>query len=67
MLNNFKVIIFVPQINNIMKYSKDKDKTLGIRLDVELKRNYLKFIKDNGYSLSKRIRILLENDMKHGK
>jgi len=50
-----------------MKYSKDKDKTLGIRLDVELKRNYLKFIKDNGYSLSKRIRILLENDMKHGK
>jgi hypothetical protein len=50
-----------------MKYNKDKIKTLGIRLDENLKSNYLKFIKENGYSLSKRIRVLLENDMKNGK
>jgi len=50
-----------------MGYSKDKDRTLGIRLDVDLKKRYLKFISDNGYSLSKRIRVLLENDMKNEK
>lgn len=44
-----------------------KDRTLNIRLEPELKMKYLKFIKQNGYSMSKRIRVLMENDMKDGK
>ena len=50
-----------------MKYTKDKVTSLSIRLDKKLKSEYIKFIKDNGYSLSRRIRILLENDIKNGK
>jgi len=49
-----------------MKYTKDKVETLAVRLDAVLKSDYLKFCKDNGYSLSKRIRVLLKNDMKNG-
>jgi len=47
-----------------MKKEKNKEAVIIMRLDEILKKNYLKFCKDNGYSLSKRIRILLENDMK---
>jgi antitoxin component of RelBE/YafQ-DinJ toxin-antitoxin module len=47
-----------------MKYTKDKIKTLNIRLEADLKERYYKFLKDNGFSMAKRIRILLENDMK---
>jgi antitoxin component of RelBE/YafQ-DinJ toxin-antitoxin module len=50
-----------------MRYDKDKNDVLNIRLSISLKEQYLRFIKDNGYSLSRRIRILLENDMKNGK
>jgi len=50
-----------------MKYLNDKIRTLNIRLDNELKEQYLKFCKDSGYSLSKRIRILIKNDMENGK
>lgn len=48
-----------------MKYEKDKIQTLNIRLELMLKEKYLDFCKQNGYSLSKRIRLLLENDMKN--
>ncbi len=50
-----------------MKYTKDKEKTLSIRLNDELKQRYLDFLKENGYSLSKRLRVLIEEDMKNGK
>lgn len=50
-----------------MKYLKDKNKRLEIRISETLKTNYLKFLRENGYSLSKRIRILLENDINNGK
>ena len=50
-----------------MKNKENKDAVIILRLDLVLKSDYLKFCKDNGYSLSKRIRVLLENDMKNGK
>ena len=50
-----------------MKYEKNKTKRIDIRINETLKNKYLKFIKNNGYSLTKRIIILIENDMKNGK
>ena len=68
MFLNFKVFIFVINLKyKVMRYDKDKNDVLNIRLSISLKEQYLRFIKDNGYSLSRRIRILLENDMKNGK
>lgn len=48
-----------------MRYDKDKNDTINIRLEYEFKKKYLEYCKVNGYTLSKRIRILLENDMKN--
>jgi antitoxin component of RelBE/YafQ-DinJ toxin-antitoxin module len=50
-----------------MKNIKNKEAIIILRLEEKLKLNYLRFCKENGYSLSKRIRVLLENDMKNGK
>lgn len=50
-----------------MKNKENKDAVVILRVDEKLKSDYLRFCKDNGYSLSKRIRVLLENDMKNGK
>jgi len=44
-----------------------KEAVLSIRLEEVLKLEYLKFCKKNGYSLSKRLRVLIEEDMKNGK
>ena len=44
---------------------ENKEAVLTIRLDEELKLNYLNFCKEKGYSLSKRIRVLLENELKN--
>jgi antitoxin component of RelBE/YafQ-DinJ toxin-antitoxin module len=50
-----------------MKNIKNKEAVIILRLEQNLKTDYLRFCKENGYSLSKRIRVLLENDMKNGK
>lgn len=49
------------------KYLKDKNETIKIRLNVDFKKKYLEHCKVFGQSLSKRIRVLLENDMKNGR
>jgi hypothetical protein len=49
------------------KYSKDKIESFKFRLNIDLKKRYIEFCKNNGFIISKRIRILLENDMKNGK
>jgi len=40
-----------------------KNKMLNIRIDSDLNEKFQKHCKMNGYSISKRIRILLENDI----
>jgi hypothetical protein len=47
------------------KYLKDKTTELKIRISPELKNQYQKYCKDKRYSLSEKIRVLLENDMKN--
>lgn len=49
------------------KYNKDKNSNIKFRIDLNIKNNYYAFCKNNGYSVSERIRILIENDMKNGK
>lgn len=46
---------------------EDNQKKLGnltIRLEKELLENYKKFCDDNGYSMSKRIRLFIEKELK---
>jgi len=38
-------------------------KMLNVRIDISLIKNFREHCEKNGYSLSKRIRILLENDI----
>ena len=40
---------------------------INFRLDLELITKYQKFCKKEGYSISKRIRILIERDLKDDK
>jgi predicted DNA-binding protein len=46
---------------------KNKKSTINIRLENDLKERYLLFCENNGYSISKRIRKLIENDMNNDK
>jgi antitoxin component of RelBE/YafQ-DinJ toxin-antitoxin module len=41
----------------------NKIKMLTVRIDSDLNEKFQKHCKKNGYSISKRIRILLENDI----
>ena len=41
-----------------------KDIKLTVRLDESLRKDYHQYCKDNGYSLSKRVRLLVELDIK---
>lgn len=41
------------------------DEFLHIRLPSELKKQYEKYCDENGYSLSKRIRLLMEKEIKN--
>ena len=43
-----------------------KERKITIRVSGNLYKKYKNFCNENGFSLSKRIRILLENDMKNG-
>jgi len=49
------------------KYTKDKIDNIKFRLDINVKGKFYEFCEINGYSVSERIRILIENDMKNGK
>lgn len=40
-----------------------KEDSIRIRLNYDLKEKYQKYCDDNGYSLSKRIRMFLEKDL----
>lgn len=42
---------------------KNKEEKITFRLPIELSDNFKEYCKINGYSLSKRLRILMENDM----
>ena len=54
--------IYVKQIINIMK-KLNKIKMINIRIDLDLNEKFQKHCQKNGYSISKRIRILLEEDI----
>lgn len=49
-----------------MVEQKNKEKTFNFRLNIELKNKFENYCKTNGFSISKRIRILIENDLKNG-
>jgi antitoxin component of RelBE/YafQ-DinJ toxin-antitoxin module len=44
-----------------------KNKMINIRIDSELSSEFKKFCERNGYSISKRIRILIKNDINGGR
>lgn len=48
-------------IDNMKKLNKIK--TLNVRIDFNLNEEFKNHCKKNGYSISKRIRILMENDI----
>jgi len=41
-----------------------KTKMINIRIDADINNMFQNHCKKNGYSISKRIRVLIENDMK---
>ena len=46
-----------------MKANKKKEDNIRIRIDSELKNRYQEYCDENGFSISKRIRLLLEKDL----
>ena len=47
-----------------MKREKILNNSLTIRINVDLIEKYKEFCEERGYSLSKRLRIFMENDIK---
>jgi predicted DNA binding CopG/RHH family protein len=45
---------------------ENKKVIINIRIDTELIEQYKKHCSDNGYSLSKRLRILIKKDLENG-
>ena len=45
---------------------KQKDDYIRIRIEKDLKDIYLKLCNNKGYSLSKRIRLFIESEIKNG-
>lgn len=45
--------------------SKQKEETITIRINKDLKEKYKTFCDDNGLSLSKRLRIFIETELNH--
>ena len=45
---------------------KEKTDSMTFRIEPELKEAYLKFCEENGYSYGKRIRLLINEDLKNG-
>jgi len=52
------VFIFVRQNTALMK-----EKKITIRIDENLRKKYREFCNKNGYSLSKRLRLIIKRDM----
>lgn len=46
-----------------MKSNDKKLETIQIRLDKKLKEEYLEYCKNNGYDISKRIRLFIINEI----
>jgi antitoxin component of RelBE/YafQ-DinJ toxin-antitoxin module len=44
-----------------------KNELIQLRLDTNLKSKYLEYCEKNGYSISKRIRLLIRKDLKNEK
>ncbi len=44
-----------------------KTKMINVRMEIKDYENFKNFCKKNGYSISKRIRILMKNDYENGK
>jgi hypothetical protein len=47
------------------KQKENKQEYIGIRLNKDLKEKYQKYCDDNCYSISKRIRYFIEQDLKN--
>lgn len=45
---------------------KEKDTTMTFRIETELKKEYLEFCKNNGFSYGKRLRLLIKKELKNG-
>jgi hypothetical protein len=54
-------------INNYMRYKNDKTERIEFKIDKELKEKFEKYCEDNAYTLSARIRLLIERDIENGK
>ena len=50
-----------------MRTQKVKTEYIHIRISTELKNSYTNYCNINGYSLSKRLRMFIENEIKDGK
>jgi antitoxin component of RelBE/YafQ-DinJ toxin-antitoxin module len=46
---------------------KQKNNYLRIRIEDDIKQKYIKYCDDNGYLLSKRIRLFIEKELNDGK
>lgn len=46
-----------------MKEQKEKDVVWPIRMKKEFKEKFKKYCQENGYSMNKRVRVLIEMDM----
>lgn len=46
---------------------KQKNNYLRVRIENNIKVKYIKFCEKNGYSISKRIRLFIENEIKNEK
>ena len=53
-------------INNNMRYKNDKTERIEFKIDKELKEKFEKYCEDNAYTLSARIRLLIERDIENG-
>jgi hypothetical protein len=60
----FYLFIIVVTSYNIMKEYKNKEDNIRIRIDSGLKNRYQEYCDENGFSISKRIRLLLEKDLR---
>ncbi len=51
--------------NRATKNENDKTATMIFRLEASLKKEYVKFCNDNGFSYGKRLRILIQEELKN--
>ena len=54
---------YLCKANNIQMKNRINTKMVNIRINDSMWKNFKNFCDEKGYSISKRIRILIENDM----